>query len=141
MKSNISEIFKNIKEMEPSQKLESLILSEIASIKEKRVKRKLWLVSFSLATSAALAIYAILVIGSEILKSDFWNMINLVFSDMWVVAQNWKEFIFSLLENLPVASIIIIVAPIFIFLWSLKAYQELNKKINLRAHFNTKMFA
>ena len=140
MNQNLSQIFKSVKEIQPPEGLDSLILSRISEAKNKQIKRKLWLASFGLAGSAVLTVYAIAFIGADILKSDFWNIISLVFSDMLIVAENWKEFSLSLLENLPVAGIIVIIAPIVIFLWSLKIYQEL-KKPNLRAHFNFKMFA
>ena len=140
MNQNLSQIFKSVKEIQPSEGLESLILSKISEARNKQIKRKLWLASFGLAGSFAFAMYAFLVFGSAILKSEFWSIINLVFSDMLIVAQNWKEFTFSLLETLPVFGIIVIIVPIFIFLWSLKTYQELSKN-NLRVHFNSKMFA
>ncbi len=77
MNQNLRQAFKNIKEIEPSPKLEVLILSQIESLKKKQAKKKLLLSYFGLATSFGLFLLTVIFYGNTFIKSDFASLILL----------------------------------------------------------------
>lgn len=123
----LRKIFKEIEDSNPPQELESLILKKIELEKKKQVRGKLFLAYFGLAGSLASAVCAVSIFGNEFLKSEFWSMISLIFSDAFIVAGNWREYAYSLLETLPVMQMIAILVPTFTFLLSLNFYLSSRK--------------
>lgn len=121
-------IFKKIEDSNPPEGLEALILKKIELEKEKQVRRKLFLSYFGLAGSLAAIMYAIVVFGSELLKSEFWSMVSLIFSDAFIVAGNWQGYTYSLLETFPVMHLIAILIPVFGLLWFFGFYLSLKNK-------------
>ncbi len=74
-----------------------------------------------------LAILAVLpTLGEYLIKSDFWSLISLAFSDLAIVTQNWKEFGFSLMENFPALPLAFILVPICTLMFSVGSYFNLN---------------
>lgn len=132
MKQDLNQAFKNIKEIEPSPKLEGLILSKIEALKEKRAKKKLMLSYFSLATSFGAFVLAVVSYGNAFVKAEFWDLLKLSITDTGVVFGNWSYFAYSLLETFPVVSLAVILIPILALLFSFSAYF---KSIH-RSHFN-----
>lgn len=132
MKQKLHQAFKNIKEIEPSPKLEGLILSKIESLKEKQARKKLVLSYFSLAASFGTFMLAVIGYGNAFLRSEFWDLLKLSITDTGVVFGNWNYFAFSLLETFPVITFAVILIPILLLLFSLSVYF---KSIH-RNHFN-----
>ncbi|MDZ4385572.1 MAG: hypothetical protein U0944_04110, partial [Candidatus Moranbacteria bacterium] len=115
-------------EIEPTQGLESRIFQAVAMEEYRAVRRKLLVSRLGLGVSMAVFLAAVSVFGNAILQSEFWNLVSLVFSDMWVVAQNWNEFAYSLMETFPTVSVAAILAPVMILLFSFSVYLEANHK-------------
>ncbi|MDP1833958.1 MAG: hypothetical protein Q8L11_03425 [Candidatus Moranbacteria bacterium] len=128
MDRNLHEVFKDIAEIEPTQGLESRIFQAVAMEEDRAVRRKLLVSRLGLGVSMAVFLAAVSVFGNAILQSEFWNLVSLVFSDMWVVAQNWNEFAYSLMETFPTVSVAAILAPVMILLFSFSVYLEANHK-------------
>jgi hypothetical protein len=124
----LSQIFKDIPNVEPPKGLEGLILARINSIECAREKKKLWISSLSLAVSGLASIAAVFFLGKTIVNSEFANMLSLVFSDSAIIIRHWNDFLLSLAETLPVVSIIMILMPIFILLISLNLFFNAYKK-------------
>lgn len=122
MNRNFHQAFKNIEEIEPSSKLAGLILFEIGLLQEKQAKRKLVLSYFSLAGSLGAFVLAVFEYGGVFLQSEFWSLLKLLSTDAEIVLGNWNDFSFSLLETLPVVSIIIILIPVLALLFSISVY-------------------
>lgn len=135
MSDKLHQIFKNISELEPSSRLKSAIFRKIALEQKRQTKRDLALYRVWSFGSLTLAIYAIFAFGSTILKSEFWNILTLVFSDIQIVAANWNDYAFSIMETLPVISIILILIPFFTLILSLNFYWTLKDKNNFK-HYN-----
>jgi len=132
MKSNLSQVFKNIRQIEPSQKLKGLVLCGIEMEKSRLMKRKLALIYSGLTLSSGALILALISSGNAILKSDFWNLLTLMFTDAGVVISHWNEYLWSLMENLPVVSLAFIVIPVFVILLMLNYYSKIYNK----THYN-----
>lgn len=128
MSKKLSEIFKNIPVVEPSEKLESLILSRIKFVKLAQEKRKMWFSSLGLVFSGISIVFSVMFLGKNIIGSEFWKLISLVFSDGLVVVGYWNAYLYSLLETLPVVSFILILLPIAGLLISLGFYLNLKNK-------------
>lgn len=124
----LRKIFKEIEDLNPPQELEGLILKKIEFEKEKQVRRKLFLSYFGLAGSLVMAACAVSIFGNEFLNSEFWSMTSLLFSDAFVVAGNWQEYAYSLLETLPVMQMIVILIPIVGLLWFFGFYLSIKNK-------------
>jgi hypothetical protein len=124
MSENIAKIFKYIGKIEPSENLEGRILRSIAAERLQAVRRKLAYARVGMAFSAAGLMYAFSVFGRAFLKSDFWNLTKLAFSDGSTVTSHFGNFALSLLETLPVVEISAMLVPVFALLmiasWNFK---------------------
>lgn len=128
MSQKLSQIFKNIPELEPVFKLEGFILARIAREQNRMIREKKALAFASLFGSALAAVYAISVLGQEIVQSDFWRIISLIGSDINIVAGSWYDYALSLLETFPALHAALILAPVFILLISLNEYLTLTNQ-------------
>ena len=115
----LEKIFNNIQDLSPASKLGALVLQRIARETEKQIKRKLIYSYFEIIGSTLLFIYSASVFGQEILRSEFWSVASLFFSDMGTVLVNWQDFAYSLMESFPIFSTVAILAPVIILLYLL----------------------
>jgi len=128
MDQDLHNIFKDVAEISPVAGLESRIFQAVAVEKYRVIKRKLLISRLGLGASAVVFLAAIFTFGTAILQSEFWSIVSLAFSDMQVVAQNWQEFTYSLLENFPTISVIAILFPVMALLFYFSKYLEANNK-------------
>ncbi|MDD3486947.1 MAG: hypothetical protein PHF35_01040 [Candidatus Moranbacteria bacterium] len=116
MPQNIQKIFKNLKNIEPRAGLEKRVLKAISAGSVRKLKQKLLLIRAGIAVSAGFLVYTSAVFGRYFFQSNFWNLGKLAFSDTGVVMIHWKDFLFSLLESLPVAAVVALLAPVFLMM-------------------------
>ncbi|MFA7208825.1 MAG: hypothetical protein WC120_00920 [Parcubacteria group bacterium] len=128
MDQNLHEIFKDIAEIQPASGLENRIFQAVAVEKDRAIRRKLLFSRLGLGASTAVFLAAISTYGNAILQSEFWSMLSLAASDMWVVAQNWQDFAYSLMETFPTVSVVAILAPVMTLLFSFGIYLEADNK-------------
>lgn len=134
MSDKLSQLFKEIRDLEPSSGLERAVLVWIEAEKSLKIRRKRIISVFGLAFSGTAAAWAGLTFGNEILQSEFWKLVSLAFSDLGIVLANWKDFSYSLLEAFPAVYVAVIIAPIFTLFLSISSY--LNNHNHSR-HYNT----
>jgi hypothetical protein len=127
MNTKLSQIFKNIEEIEAPARLDNLIMQKINILEKAQERRKLIFSYFSMGTSVAAFLYAGLVFGREILGSDFWNTASLISTDFFTIIQHWQEFINSLLETFPVVNIIALLIPVLALFLSLNYFFSIHK--------------
>jgi hypothetical protein len=113
MPQTIKNLFKKLKNIEPSQGLEGKILKSIVLKKSRKTVQKLLFVRGGLAASFGALVYTLLVFGRAFLASDFWNLAKLAYSDTDIIAKNFGNFSVSLLETLPVIEISVMLVPVF----------------------------
>jgi hypothetical protein len=136
MNTKLSQIFKNISQVEPSEDLKGSILRRIEIESVRQIRRKLMFSYIGLGSSLAAGIWAIFSLGNVILKSEFWSILSLAFSDLQVVAGNWNTYLFSLFETLPTVSLALILVPVLGLIVSIGFYLDLrNKKDFYNSHF------
>ncbi len=105
---------KDSQSIPPSAKLAERVIWAIERRKRFYAFVKLAVYSFvAIASSVGLAV-AWSIEGSNIINAKAINLLSLLFSDFSVISQYWQEYIFSLLESLPVVSIIAIAS----FAWA-----------------------
>ncbi|MCX6763451.1 MAG: hypothetical protein NTZ97_01825 [Candidatus Moranbacteria bacterium] len=112
MTQNLSKIFKNLPEIEPSANLEWNIMKSIRLAEQKKLKNRLYFIQLGFAVSIAALVLAVLEFGQTILKSDFWNFIQLIFTDYKVVFLAWGDYAYSLMETFPTIEISLLLIPI-----------------------------
>ena len=127
MKQTLRQAFKNITESDPPLYLEGAILHKIEIAKEKQAKIKISLSYAGLGGSFIFLFCIVAVFGNSFLESEFWSIVSLAYYDASIVAGNWNDFVFSLLETFPVINTIAISLSIIIVLLSLDRYL-LNKR-------------
>jgi hypothetical protein len=128
MNQNLHQIFKNMSEIEPTEKLTSLIFAQVSAEKDRVIRRRLMISRLGLSASVAVFLIMAFSFGQVIAQSEFWNIMSLAFSDMQTVVQNWQDFSYSLLETFPTISVIAILAPIMTLLFSFSMYLETSNK-------------
>jgi hypothetical protein len=138
MNQKLSQLFKNIEEIKPTQGLESLIMQEISLQRAKALKRKLIFSYLGSAGSGLVMLVAIFSFGGAFWHSEFWSMTSLLFSDLMVVAGNWKTFGYSLMETFPVINVIVILIPAFALFISLVFSVSLRNKIQYTHNVHNK---
>lgn len=122
MIKNIQKLFKNLKDIEPSVDLEAKILRKITLEKSWQKQKRLILADALTLGSLGTFVFVLLNFWSGIVKSEFWSLLKLLFSDTAAVTSFWKDFLFSLLETFPAAHFAAILVPVLLLMVSLKIY-------------------
>ncbi len=84
MNAKLSHIFKEMNQVEPSEKLGDLIIQRIGLEREKQARKKLFLSYAGLAASLLAIFPAILQFGIAFFHSEFWSIFTLAFSDTYL---------------------------------------------------------
>lgn len=107
--------------IEPPAGLLDRILSRIALERRlQRAKHRLVVFSIALLISIISFLPAFKLAQTSLRESGFSQFLSLLTTDWSIIMVYWQSFIFSLLESLPVISLAIFVAVIYIFALSLK---------------------
>lgn len=141
MNSKLSKIFKEMSQVEPKKGLEGSILQKIDFERGRQIKKKLVFSYFGFTFSFSAGICALAYFGSSFLKSEFWSILSLAFSDFMIVAGSWREYLYSLGETFPIMSVVAILVPIFGFLLSANLYFSLKRNKIIHMHNNLKFAA
>ncbi|MDD5146604.1 MAG: hypothetical protein PHN39_02590 [Candidatus Pacebacteria bacterium] len=92
------------------------IMSRIQQEKRyRRLRRRIIIFSFGLIASAGAIIPVFKMAQAGFAESGFWQFFSLLFSDFEVVTAYWQSFALSLLETLPVMSLIMLSAATLVF--------------------------
>jgi hypothetical protein len=118
MEKELKKVFKN-SVYRPEDGLDSLIWGKIT--KRKKRARKLKLVIFSLVGFASLTgfVPALKMLLAQLSQSGFYQYLAVAFSDSKALAY-WKETALSITESIPMWSLIMSLALIFVFILSLR---------------------
>ena len=122
---------------EPPADLLYKIMDRIGAEKKRRqIRRHLAFFSLSLIGSVAAFYPAGQMLWHDFNASGFFQFFSLLFSDSEIVLKYWQNFLFSLLEALPIVSVIILLSLVWIFLESLKFFVRDLKDFQLIKHLN-----
>jgi len=128
------------KNTEPSQELLAKIMLRVQ--KEERllvIKRRTAIFFVATLISGLAFIPAWQMLSSGLASSGFVQFLSLLFSDFEIIASSyWQNFIFSLLEAVPVVNLIIFLSVLLIFLESLQLLaKNIKLFLSLKNLFNT----
>ena len=119
MSKKLVGLFKNVSEINPSEKLAGLILARIEKMQKRIFWTKITTSTFGAFASASATVYLFIIFKESLLFSEFWSIVSLIFSDATIVATHYQEFLFSLLESLPAMTFAIMLIPVFTLLMSI----------------------
>lgn len=108
---------------EPKEPFEALFKKVMRRIKQEQrllVVKRLAAFSIILAGSAAAFVPAFRMVSADFAESGFVEFFSLIFSDSALITAYWQNFVFVLLESLPVMSMIVFLITVLAFLSSLK---------------------
>lgn len=121
MRKDYEKLLTHFQSAEPPDDLFDKIMSRINL--ERRllvIKRRFVIFSIGLVGSIVAFIPVFRMVQTGFNESGFVEFFSLIFSDSGVVISYWQNFTLTLLESLPVMSIAVFLATVFVFLGSLK---------------------
>ena len=116
MNTSFSIIFHRALPDEVSERLERRILSGVASERQKSSRWQLFLSRVGTGLAGLSLVFGVLNGGSLAARSDFGQLVSLLFSDAGTVLGNGSDFFFSLLETFPVEAALWVAVPLFVLL-------------------------
>ena len=117
--------------VEPSDKLKTTILK---TIKREEIKRSVYRLVFSSVLSLASIIIAFVYmvnIFNDFNQSGFSEYLSLIYSDGALLMNYWQIYVMSIVESLPIIPITILVASVWVFVWSANTMMTNLKNTNL----------
>ena len=125
MREDYEKLFSYLKAPEPSDGLFSDILSRIKRERQIIILRKrLVLFSIGMIGSAIAFFPAFSAVLADLSQSGFASFVSLIFSDSAEMLVLWQDFMFSVLEAIPVLGIAMLLAALFVFLGSAKLFMK-----------------
>ena len=117
--------------VEPSDKLKTTILK---TIKREEIKRSVYRLVFSSVLSLASIIIAFVYmvnIFNDFNQSGISEYLSLIYSDGALLMNYWQIYVMSIVESLPIIPITILVASVWVFVWSANTMMTNLKNTNL----------
>jgi hypothetical protein len=118
----------------PGNELSERIYQVIISRRNRALRIRFWSYASAGVIAFAGLVPAFQKLGSDFASSGFGQYFSLVFSGNGALASSGKELLLSLIDSLPVMSIVLCLVLIFMFLGSLRVAMK-NSKSPLRAAY------
>ena len=119
MQDKLVKIFQKVK-YEPEANLSGNIWRKIIARDNLTVRFKLWAFGFAGLASLGGLIPVFKILFADFVRSGFFEYFSLIFSDTGSILSSWKEFVSSLMESLPVVSVVLTLSLLFICFLSLR---------------------
>lgn len=126
MKRSLQSIFEALPGERPGIGLKDSILKEIAFRVDRRRRWNIGVARFGVVTGGVVFGSSLWVYGPMVARSEFWNLLSLLFSDASTVLDSWQDYLFSLLETLPTVSLLVIVASTLALSFSVFLYSRVS---------------
>ncbi|MDD5639231.1 MAG: hypothetical protein PHR47_00250 [Candidatus Pacebacteria bacterium] len=108
MEKEYKKLFMNMEEANPSNKLfEKIMLRISREEKLSIVKKRIAVFSVFLIISLGGFVYSFIAVQNALVSSGFTQFFSLIFSDFNIVIAYWQNFLFTLLESLPVFAMVV----------------------------------
>lgn len=124
--------FHNFASIESPKDLKKAIFQRISEENRKRINRRKIFFRSGIFSSFIFLALSGFIFGQEIIVSDFWNVVSLIFTDMKTVSDFWQEFVLLLMETFPAEAVVFILMPIFILLALAKQYYQEQNLMELK---------
>ncbi|MBI2640715.1 MAG: hypothetical protein HYW91_02430 [Candidatus Sungbacteria bacterium] len=116
--------FSHLEPPEPPAGLLVKVMDRIRREESLLMRRRLILFSAAVLSSAGASAWALNSFWAEFVQSGFAQFLSLFFSDFGLAFANWQDFGFALAESMPATIITAFLAPLLVFLWSLKNFAQ-----------------
>lgn len=121
--------------IEPPKGLEKRIMTRINAERMRLARVRAWIFGSTSAVSFGFSLWAVIYLVNSVKETGFWQYFSLLFSDKGAVLAYWRELSLSLIESLPILSLIIFLVAAGFFIWSFanvlrKDVQLFNMKLN-----------
>ena len=128
MDEYIKKLFKNTVYL-PESRLSDDIWALIKAKNSKILRMKKFGYFSLLVLSLSGSIFSIKVLMEQFTQLGFFRYLSLIFSDGGIIATYWKEYVFSLVDSLPIASLAVLLFFLFMLFISINkiSYQYRNK--------------
>ncbi|MBI3442288.1 MAG: hypothetical protein HY007_00765 [Candidatus Sungbacteria bacterium] len=111
----------NLSHVEPPHRLLGSILAHISREQRRHARMRLAVWTSGMAGAGAALAPAVRYAGQEFSRSGFYEYFSLLFSDGGVLLLNsWREFALLLAESLPLMSVTLVLAAVFVLLGSIR---------------------
>jgi len=136
MANKYKKLFGYINLIEPSRELKERILNRI-SLEEKRLARiRAWAFGSTTVASFGLSAWAVVYLIKSVNESGFLQYLSLIFSENGAVLAYWRELSLALIQSLPITGLILFLAAVGFFVWSVANMLQGAKKFNFNINFN-----
>ena len=122
MHDDYEKLFAHVAQAEPSSALAEKIMLRIRKEERSFAMRRAIIFFIGVIGSLAAFIPAFSAMQADMARSGIVQFISLVFSDSGTVIAVWNDFAFSILEALPMMSIAVFLAVVFVLLGSLRSF-------------------
>jgi hypothetical protein len=112
-------LLESINLIEPPKGLERQILARINMEKKRLAKIRTFIFGGSAIASFGFSLWAIIYLVKSVQETGFWQYLSLIFSENRIVLVYWRELSFSLVESLPIVSLMVFLTAVGFFIWSL----------------------
>ncbi len=130
MHDNYKKLFSSLKSVELPHDLQNKILKNIAIRQKRSVHNRLFLSATTAIMSILGMLLAIQYTIQEFYLSNFNQYLSLVISDSGTIISNWRDFILSLAESIPLIGITISLVTVVILLSSIRiTFQNTRPKL------------
>ena len=119
MQDKLTKIFKSAK-YETTTDLNEKVWNTIVIRNKRNTRIKFWAFASMEFASIAGLVPVIKMLLTDLSQSGFYEYFSLIFSDSGTIFLYWKELILSLVESLPIMSIIYTLSLLFIVFLSLR---------------------
>jgi len=128
VEQNLQKLFKQAS-YQPESRLSGDVLLLVEAKSSRIAKWKTIGYLSASVLSLSLSVMSIKSVIEQFTTTGFYNYLSLAFSDSGIIATYWKEYILSLVDSLPILSIILSFSLLFVLFISIKrvSYQFKNK--------------
>ena len=134
MNNNFKKLFTTFSKVEPSKNLLDRIMNRIERQERIAASRKIMFFGTALVASFIALIPAFQFVASSIAESGVGTFFSLIFSDLNNMVDNLSQFGLTIIESIPVMSIVLFLSIALVFLFALK---EVVKNYYILNHHQT----
>jgi hypothetical protein len=119
MEDKYKKLLGSINLIEPPKNLASRVLARIENEEKRLTKIRAWAFGGSSVVSFSLSLWAVVYLIKSAVATGFGQYLTLIFSENGIALAYSRELSLSLAESLPLTSLILFLAAIGFFIWSL----------------------
>lgn len=134
MKMGFESIKGHFSVLEPQAELSSQIVASIQTLQKRQVRMRVLFFGAIALVAGAVALATVWYLYHVFVSTQLQAYVSLAFSGDAVVYVYWKELLLSILESLPLLSIITLLCAMLFFVWSFAHTLGSVQKLHVLSH-------